>query len=57
MQEYIENGTLLGWLIERQNRTIYVYRPDRSPEILDKPEQTIGDPELPGFCLQMAKIW
>lgn len=57
MQEYIDNGTSLGWLIDRQNRTVYVYRPDRAPEILDKPDETIGDPELPGFCLQMAKIW
>ena len=57
MQEYIENGVSLGWLIDRQNRTVYIYRPDRSPEVLDNPEEAIGDPELPGFRLPMAKIW
>ena len=57
MQEYVENGTSLGWLIDRQSRTVYVYRPDRAPEVLDKPDETVGDPELPGFCLKMAKIW
>ena len=57
MEEYIENGTSLGWLIDRQNRTVHVYRPDRSPEVLENPEELIGDPELPGFCLPMAKIW
>jgi len=57
MQEYIANGVLLGWLIDRKNRTVYVYRPNQQPEILDNPEIVGGDPELPGFVLRMAKIW
>ena len=57
MQEYIANGVLMGWLIDRKNRTVYVYRPNQQPEILDNPEIVGGDPELPGFVLRMAKIW
>ena len=65
MQEYIDNGALLGLLIdsrsetlrERKNRKVYIYRPNREPEILDNPETVSGDPVLPGFVLQMAKIW
>ncbi|NEP60510.1 MAG: Uma2 family endonuclease [Symploca sp. SIO2G7] len=57
MQEYIENGALLGWLIDRKNRKVYLYRPNQAPEILDNPNVIVGDPELPGFVLQMAKIW
>lgn len=57
MQEYIENGVLLGWLIDRKNQTVYIYRPYQEPEILENPSQVSGDPELPGFSLPMAKIW
>lgn len=57
MQEYIDNGVSLGWSIDRQNRQVYIYRPDRQPEILEQPEVISGDSELPGFELQMAKIW
>ena len=57
MQEYIENGAMLGFLIDRKNSTVQVYRPARSPEILSNPKSVGGDPELPGFVLQMAKIW
>jgi Uma2 family endonuclease len=57
MQEYLANGALLGWLIDRKNRTVHIYRPNQKPEILDNPETVNGDPELPGFALQMAKIW
>ncbi|MEH2135634.1 Uma2 family endonuclease [Nostoc sp.] len=57
MQEYIDNGTLLGWLIDRQNRKVYIYRPNREVEILENPEAVSGNPELPGFILRMTKIW
>lgn len=57
MQEYIANGASLGWLIDRQNRKVYIYRPNRELEVLDNPETVSGEPELPGFMLQMAKIW
>lgn len=57
MQEYIANGTSLGWLIDRKNRKVYIYRPHQALEILDNPETVSGEPELPGFVLRMAKIW
>jgi len=65
MEEYITNGVRLGLLIdsrsetlrERKNRQVYVYRPNREPEILDNPESVSCEPEMPMFALKMAKIW
>jgi len=57
MQGYMANGGLLGWLIDRKNRTVYVYRLNQEPKFLDNPETVSGDPELSGFVLRMAKIW
>lgn len=57
MAEYIANGTILGWLIDRKNRSVHVYRPHQEPENLANPETVSGDPELPGFVLRLAKIW
>lgn len=57
MQEYIDNGAVLGLLIDRKNRTVHIYRPNQIPEIRDNPEVVSNDPELPSFVLQMAKIW
>ncbi len=57
MVEYLANGTLLGWLIDRKNRQVYIYRPDQEPVILNDPQRVNGKPELPGFELVMAKIW
>ena len=57
MQEYIANGAFLGWLIDRKNRNVYIYRPNQEPKVLDNPETVSGDPELSGFVLRMVKIW
>jgi Uma2 family endonuclease len=57
MQEYIENGTRLGLLIDRKNRTVHVYRWGCSPEILANPNTVNCDPELLGLSLQMDRIW
>ncbi|HEY9623424.1 MAG TPA: Uma2 family endonuclease [Crinalium sp.] len=57
MQEYIDNGTLLGWLIDRKEQTVYVYRAGSPVEELRQPATLSGDPVLSGFVLELSKIW
>jgi Uma2 family endonuclease len=57
MDEYIENGILLGWLIDRVNRKVYVYRPNTAVEELDNPSTLSGEDILPGFVLDLSTVW
>lgn len=59
MEEYIENGARLGWLIDPVDvrHRVYIYRPNSSVEILENPETVSGDPELPGFVLDLTPVW
>ena len=58
MEEYMrEPGIQLGWLIDRKNRKVYIYRPDQAVECLDNPAIVSGEPVLPGFMLDMSEIW
>lgn len=57
MQEYIDNGAQLGWLIDRQAQQVWIYRPNQAVEILDHPEMVIGDPALPGLGVNLRSIW
>lgn len=33
MEEYITNGALLGFLIDRKQRQVHIYRPDQEPKV------------------------
>ena len=57
MAEYRDNGAELGWLIDPQERKVHIYRPGKRVEILNHPKRLSGDPELPGFVLELARIW
>ena len=58
MEEYMDNGALLGWLIDPNNRQVYIYRPDGEVEQLDNPATVKGDDSvLPGFVLVMEEVW
>ncbi|MBN3908951.1 MAG: Uma2 family endonuclease [Nostoc sp. NMS1] len=56
MQEYIENGAQLGWLIDRKNKRVEIYRPGKDVEILDNPASLSGENILPGFVLNLQQI-
>lgn len=57
MQEYLDNGAQLGFLLDPIDRRVYVYRPGAAVECLEDPPTISGDPELPGFVLDLKKIW
>jgi Uma2 family endonuclease len=57
MQEYLESGMQLGWLIDPSSRVVYVYRTSRAVERLEHPATLTGDAVLPGFSLDLQSIW
>jgi len=57
MQEYLENGARLGWLLDPESKRAYVYRPGREVERLDGPTELSGEAVLPGFVLDLRPIW
>ncbi|TVP66267.1 MAG: Uma2 family endonuclease [Nodularia sp. (in: Bacteria)] len=56
MQEYIENGVRLGWLIDPQNQRVEIYRPGQEVEVLQSPTSLSGEDILPGFVLDLEQI-
>jgi Uma2 family endonuclease len=57
MQEYLDNGLRLGWLINPKTRTIEIYRPNQAVEILQSSTRITGEDVLPGFILDLQPIW
>jgi len=57
MREYIANGVKLGWLIDPDERSVWIFRPDREPEQLVDPATVAGEDPIDGFVLDLTEIW
>lgn len=57
MQEYIANGTVLGWLINPQAKQIEIYRSGQNVEILNSAQTISGENVLVEFVLNLESIW
>lgn len=57
MQEYMENGCQLGWLINQKQKTVEIYRPGKKIGFINEPTLLSGENVLPNLTLDLNKIW
>ena len=57
MQRYPDNGARLGWLIDPLEKQVFIYRPGQPVEHLQAPAMLSGKPVLPGFMLDLTRVW
>ena len=57
MREYMDNQARLGWLIDRKNKKVEIYRQGQDVEVLDNPTTLSGEDVLPGFVLDLTEVW
>lgn len=58
MREYQRNGARLGLVLDPAARRVWVYGAgDAEPNVLEDPPTVAGDPVLPGFVLDLARVW
>ena len=56
MQQWMDGGARLGWLIDPTNRQVYVYRAGQSePELLEDLETLDGEDVMPGFSFSVRR--
>lgn len=42
----LQHGTSMGWLIDPDEQTVFVYRPKHEPEVLDQPNDVVAVPSF-----------
>jgi Uma2 family endonuclease len=57
MQEYIDNGARLGWLLNPKDQAVEIYRMGKGIEVLQSPTEVSGEEVLPGFVLSLEGIF
>lgn len=57
MQEYLDSGVRLGWLLNPDEQQVEIYRPGHAVDVLSAPASLSGETVLPGFTLQIDWLW
>jgi Uma2 family endonuclease len=57
MERWMANGVLLGWFIDGDAKTVYVFRPGRGVEKLQGVQKLAGEGPVKGFVLKLGSIW
>jgi Uma2 family endonuclease len=53
MQEYMDAGVQLAWLINPQQQQVEIYRPGQDVEVRNLPTELLGEDVLSGFSLNL----
>lgn len=57
MEDYMQNGARLGWLLDAPRKQVHVYRPNQPPQVLEDPAKLSGGSVLKGFVLVLDQVW
>jgi hypothetical protein len=57
MELWIANGIELGWLIDGDARTVYIYSKARSVRVRRNASSVAGEGPVTGFALDLRRIW
>ena len=58
MERWIGYGARLGWLIDRYEGKVWIYRAgETEPELLERPQQLGGEDVLEGLIVELAWLW
>lgn len=57
VQDWLSHGAQLVWVVEPKTRTVTVYRPDGTANVLQATDTLDGEDVLPGFRFPLQKLW
>jgi Uma2 family endonuclease len=57
MTVYQRVGVRMGLLIDPKKKRVEIYRPGQEPEILEAPKSIDCNEVMPGFILDLSRIW
>ncbi|MBF2083066.1 Uma2 family endonuclease [Thermoleptolyngbya sp. C42_A2020_037] len=56
MQEYMDAGVRLGWMLNPQEQQVEIYRQGQPKEVRELPTELSGEDVLPGFVLPVSRF-
>lgn len=56
MQEWLNGGCRLGWLIDPYERCVHIYRAGQAVAVVEDPRTLSGEDVLPGFVFEVGRL-
>lgn len=57
VQDWLSHGTQLVWVVEPKSRTVTIFRPDGTANVLQADDTLDGENVLPGFRFSLSRLW
>src|SRR5262249_17281974 len=57
IDEYLDAGVPLVWVIDPHDRTVTIHRRGARPEMVNDAQELSGEPHLPGFRVRVAELF
>ena len=57
VQEWLDAGTKLVWVLNPRRKTLVVHRPDANPQVLRESDTLMGEDVVDGFSVPVAQIF
>lgn len=57
VQEYLDAGVALVWIVDPDFETVAVYRADAEPVSFNRQQELTAEPHLPGFRVRVAELF
>jgi Uma2 family endonuclease len=57
VQEYLDAGVAVVWVVDPDFEVVGIFRPGQEPEFVNRSHEITGDPELPGFRVAVVELF
>lgn len=57
IDQYMEAGVPLVWILNTRRHTVTIHRPGQEPEFVNASQELSGEPHLPGFRVRVADLF
>jgi Uma2 family endonuclease len=57
VQEYLDSGTAVVWVIDPDFETVSAYTPNEEPRLFSRGQELTAEPHLPGFRVRVAELF
>ena len=57
IRDYLRNEVKVVWLVDYEDRTVSVFRPNLTPDVFTESQELTGGEEMPGFSCRVADFF